>query len=219
VTIKKSNWFPSVRATLVAFSVAGAAVASATIPSDARSDITPPATHLVKVQSTTPVPGPVATTEPVLHAAFVRRATPTPQSAPKPKVKSSAPFRVAGPGPKHMVGQKPKAKVAIYRTISSYAQCGLSFQKCINRGSLTLYYPNGYPTLAGHNYMGWSWLDDVPTGKVVRVTYGPAKGTYKVYSHMRLNHQGGKAPSFGSAALVLQTCAGSGTGFSLLHRI
>jgi hypothetical protein len=101
--------------------------------------------------------------------------------------------------------------------IRSYAMCGNNFQHCIDQGSLTLYHNN--MILAGHNYMGWSWLDDVPTGRIVKVTYGPKAGIYKVYSHLRLGRQGGAAPSFGSADLVLQTCAGSGTGFSLLHRV
>jgi hypothetical protein len=74
--------------------------------------------------------------------------------------------------------------------------------------------------LAGHNYMGYSWLATVPVGRTVRVISGPLAGTYKVYGHLRINRQGGSIPAFpGSPALVLQTCEGSGTGFSLLHRV
>jgi hypothetical protein len=74
--------------------------------------------------------------------------------------------------------------------------------------------------LAGHNYMGYQWLSRVPVGRTVRVVSGPLAGTYRVYSHLTINRQGGSIPAFpGSPALVLQTCEGSGTGFSLLHRV
>ena len=39
-----------------------------------------------------------------------------------------------------------------------------------------------------------------------------------VYDHMRLGRQSGAMPRT-SADLVLQTCIGSGTGLTLLHRV
>ncbi|MFF3140849.1 hypothetical protein ACFVRU_03695 [Streptomyces sp. NPDC057927] len=101
--------------------------------------------------------------------------------------------------------------------ITFYRSCNANPQPCVDAGGLTMYAGN---ILAGHNFKGYQWLSRVPVGRTVRVISGPLAGTYKVYGHLRLNHQGGAVPSFaGAPALVLQTCEGSGTGFSLLHRV
>ncbi|MEV4972014.1 hypothetical protein [Streptomyces scopuliridis] len=100
--------------------------------------------------------------------------------------------------------------------ISFYKDCTGHAQNCIDDGHLTMY---GGRILAGHNYMGYQWLSRVPVGRTVRVISGPLAGTYRVYGHMRLSRQGGAIPSFGGAELVLQSCEGSGTGFSLLKRV
>lgn len=100
--------------------------------------------------------------------------------------------------------------------ISFYRVCEARPQPCIDAGALTMYAGN---ILAGHNYMGYQWLSRVPVGRTVRVIFGSLAGTYRVYGHLRISRQGGTIPDFpGSPALVLQTCEGSGTGFSLLHR-
>lgn len=88
-------------------------------------------------------------------------------------------------------------------------------QPCIDKG-LTLYHGN---VLAGHNYMGYSWLGSVPIGKVVKVASGAMQGTYRVFGHTYVNRQSGSFPDTKGAALVLQTCKGDGTSFSLLNRI
>ncbi|MCQ6554736.1 hypothetical protein NPS70_16240 [Streptomyces sp. C10-9-1] len=100
--------------------------------------------------------------------------------------------------------------------ITFYRDCTGHAQSCIDDGHLTMY---GGQILAGHNYMGYQWLSRVAVGRTVRVIDGPLSGTYRVYDHMRINRQGGAIPDFGRAALVLQTCEGSGTGFSLLERV
>ncbi|MFD9442101.1 hypothetical protein [Streptomyces sp. NPDC060001] len=115
------------------------------------------------------------------------------------------------PATKHAI-PKPPADVRI----SFYRSCGAAFQSCVDDGALTHYAGN---ILAGHNYMGYQWLSRVPVGRTVRVISGPLAGTYEVYGHLRINRQGGSIPAFaGSPDLVLQTCEGSGTGFSLLRR-
>lgn len=108
----------------------------------------------------------------------------------------------------------PKAPSGV--TISNYAWCPNSAQSCIDAGSLTGYHGN---VLAGHNYRGYQWLSRVATGTTIHVTSGPLAGNYRVYGQLRLNHQGGAFPNFGGASLVLQSCEGSGTGFSLARRI
>ncbi|MFB7114096.1 hypothetical protein [Streptomyces sp. NPDC056291] len=100
--------------------------------------------------------------------------------------------------------------------ISFYRNCSGNPQPCIDAGSLTMYAGR---ILAGHNFDGYQWLSRVPVGRTVRVISGPLAGTYTVYGHLTIGRQGGSIPAFpGSPALVLQTCEGSGTGFSLLHR-
>lgn len=105
--------------------------------------------------------------------------------------------------------------------IRHYVYCGADArqaQRCINQGKLTWYRPAGVNTLAGHNYRGWYWLDDLPTGRTVRITTGKLKGTYRVYGHARVTN--GRFPRSGlRAAVALQTCAGDGIGFSFLRRV
>lgn len=120
---------------------------------------------------------------------------------------------------------KPQPPAEVVTTISGYAWCGAGVtnaQPCIDQGKLTLYYPAGVATLAGHNYMGYDWMDDLPVGRKVKVLSGSLAGTYVVYSHgsAARGSAGGTFPSSGlGAALALQTCTKTGTGFSFLRRI
>ncbi|MFJ3084424.1 hypothetical protein ACIPJG_32365 [Streptomyces halstedii] len=103
--------------------------------------------------------------------------------------------------------------------ISFYTDCTGHAQECIDAGTLTLYNTGDVPILAGHNYQGYQWLSRIPVGRTVRVIRGSVAGTYEVYRHQRLGRQGGSIPEFdGPPDLVLQTCEGSGTGFTLLRR-
>lgn len=129
----------------------------------------------------------------------VRQQT-VPQPAPKPK-------------------PRPKQPAEARTTIGGYRVCNQAPQPCIDSGTLTLYgQPYGVNILAGHNYQGFQWLSRLPVGRTVVVTSGQLAGTYRVTGHLRLNRQSGNLPSFGGADLVLQSCEGDGTGFSLLHR-
>lgn len=113
---------------------------------------------------------------------------------------------------------KKKPKVS---TIKGYSFCGSKVsqaQRCIDQGKLVLYYPSGVNTLAGHNYMGWYWIDDLPKGRIVKIQSGGLKGTYKVYGHAKVYDK--KFPKSGLGAdVALQTCEGSGIGFSFLRRV
>lgn len=132
------------------------------------------------------------------------RATPAPERTRVP-VKRPEPRR------------KPLKPSAVH--ISGYRVCNQAPQPCIDSGTLTLYgQPYGVNILAGHNYQGFQWLSRLPVGRTVVVTSGQLAGTYRVTGHLRLNRQSGNLPSFGGADLVLQSCEGNGTGFSLLHR-
>jgi hypothetical protein len=114
--------------------------------------------------------------------------------------------------------KKPKPKITY---IKGYSYCGSTVkaaQRCIDQGKLTLYYPSGVKTLAGHNYKGWYWIDDLPTGRIVKIQSGGLKGTYKVYGHAKVYNK--KFPKSGlGASVALQTCEGSGIGFSFLRRV
>lgn len=133
--------------------------------------------------------------------------------------------RIEGPKPEPKPTKTAKRKTAEPVTrIGGYAFCGsavASAQRCIDQGKLTLYYPAGVKTLAGHNYMGWSWMDDLPVGRKVVIGSGALAGTYRVYGHgwAKRGSQGGTFPSAGlGASVALQTCTSSGTGFSFLRR-
>jgi hypothetical protein len=119
----------------------------------------------------------------------------------------------ATPKAKHTGTAPADIRISFYQTCNGFAQ------KCIDAGALTAYNTAATPILAGHNYRGYQWLSRVPAGKRVIVVSGPLAGTYRVYGHLRIGRQGGSFPSFGGASLVLQSCEGSGTGFSLLRRI
>lgn len=100
--------------------------------------------------------------------------------------------------------------------ISFYTDCTGHAQRCIDEGTLTMYAGR---ILAGHNHDGYQWLSRVPVGRTVHVISGPLAGTYDVYGRLRIDRQGGEIPEFdGAPDLVLQTCEGSGTGFTLLRR-
>jgi len=121
--------------------------------------------------------------------------------------------------------QAKAKKPAKVTRISGYVYCGSSVksaQRCIDAGKLTLYRPAGVRTLAGHNYLGWYWMDDLPVGRKVVIGSGALAGTYRVYAHgwAKRGSQGGRFPSAGlGASVALQTCTSNGTGFSFLRRI
>lgn len=143
------------------------------------------------------------------------KSSTTPSAATRRVVSASRkPSPSKSPAPVRKAARR--AHRASVTVISRYVSCPTEYQGCIDRGNLTLYHGN---ILAGHNYLGWQWLAEVPTGRTVRVISGQVAGTYRVFSHLRLNRQGGAFPDFRGAALVLQSCEGSGTGFSLLRRV
>ncbi|MEV4826149.1 hypothetical protein [Micromonospora sp. NPDC049274] len=94
-------------------------------------------------------------------------------------------------------------------------------QTAVDRGALVTWTTSPTCLLAGHDTMGWAWLDDLATGTVVRVRSGPCAGTYQVVGHRWQPRKGGSLPSWmGHYDLVLQTCTGrSGTGFSTARRM
>lgn len=152
---------------------------------------------------------------------------------PEPRPTLTPPVRTKAPTvkPKPVVKPKSKPTKTVKRKpaepvtrIGGYVFCGsavASAQRCIDQGKLALYYPAGVRTLAGHNYMGWSWMDDLPVGRKVVIGSGALAGTYRVYGHgwAKRGSQGGTFPSAGlGASVALQTCTSSGTGFSFLRR-
>jgi len=171
------------------------------------SRISLPPLHLI------PTASPVAS--PVMKAEVTRKAASAAKPKPviKPKSKAVKPVQAS-----------PKKPVERVTRISGYTYCGAAVsaaQRCIDQGKLTLYYPAGVKTLAGHNYMGWSWMDDLPVGRKVVIESGGLRGTYRVYGHgwAQRGSKGGKFPASGlGASVALQTCTSSGTGFSFLRR-
>jgi hypothetical protein len=196
---------------VVAASVATVAALAVAIAPDAQAPASPSLSDVVTA--------PVVTPSPTRMTPYRPEPRPTPHTSRESVRKTLTPSPSASlvtsstrPRTAHPI---PKAPADI--RITFYQNCNANPQPCVDAGGLTMYAGN---ILAGHNFKGYQWLSRVPVGRTVRVISGPLAGTYRVYGHLRLKHQGGAIPAFaGSPALVLQTCEGSGTGFSLLHRV
>lgn len=113
-------------------------------------------------------------------------------------------------------GRKVKAKTYTLSPVTA-----LGSQKTVDRGYLVTWMTRPTCLLAGHDNMGWAWLDNVPNGSVVKVTRGPCAGKYRVVTHKWQARKGGPIPAWMSSYdLVLQTCTGrTGMGFSAARRI
>jgi hypothetical protein len=108
------------------------------------------------------------------------------------------------------------------RTIRLAPVTALADQGVVDTGKLVTWMTSPVCLLAGHNTMGWAWMDDLATGTRVRVVAGPCAGLYEVYGHRSQSRKGGPVPAWMSAPeldLVLQTCKTRGMGFSLLRRV
>lgn len=113
--------------------------------------------------------------------------------------------------------KKAKPRVVVLRPVTA-----LGSQRTIDKGKLVTWMTSPVCLLAGHNTMGWYWMDDLKTGTIVKVKTGPCRGTYKVYARKTQARKGGPVPGWMSDPkldLVLQTCKTRGMGFSLLRRI
>jgi hypothetical protein len=108
-------------------------------------------------------------------------------------------------------------RTASQRVVIDSYTVAIGSQRTIDSCQLTLYWEQPL-WFAAHNYCGYQWLATVPTGTVIVVRSGRAAGSYRVTGHATIRRQSGSLPSF-DADLVLQTCVGSGTGFSLAERI
>lgn len=147
--------------------------------------------------------------------------SPTPSVENLPTEEEIEPEPIIEPEPENPPDNNP-ASAGL--TISGYVNCTGDPQPCIDAGSLTYYsgnWSNGEwsQLIAGHDYMGFEFLNSVPVGTIVEVQGGAAAGTYEVYDHMYIGRQGGDMPRFNGASLVLQSCKNSGTGFSLLRAV
>ena len=172
--------------------------------------------------ATSAAPGAVtqrAAAEPVVaRAGAVASATRAPAvrkpAASKPRaVTAKKRATTTSARPRHAVAS-PRAQGTI--TISHYVDAPGS-QSQIDKCHLVLW-THSPLWLAGHNWCGYQWMAFVPTGTTIVVTGGAAAGRYVVTGHVTLHRQSGSLPSL-SADLVLQTCVGSSTGLTLLHRV
>ncbi len=155
-------------------------------------------------------------------AAAVAAAPPakaTPRATPAKATAKPTASKPAKPKPKPAAvtptSTKPKATPKPI-TISRYTNAPGS-QAAVDDCKLVLWTTRPM-WLAAHNHCGYQWLATVPTGTVVTVTTGVAAGTYVVTGHIRLARQSGSLPA-PKADLVLQTCVGTGTGFTLARRV
>jgi hypothetical protein len=119
-----------------------------------------------------------------------------------------------------ITNQKPHTTTQHHVYIKQYTtQQGTptQLQHLIDKCKLVLWTQHPY-WLAGHNWCGYQWLAYIPTRTILTITTGPAKGTYQITGHYLLHRQKGTAPNL-HADLILQTCIGRNTGFTLAKRL
>lgn len=156
-------------------------------------------------------PAPAATPAPAAQPA--EQAAPSAQPSAEPA--TSAPVQVASD--RAAAASVPSGRSAGRRIVIDRYTVALGSQAAIDDCKLVLYWDQPL-WFAAHNYCGYQWMANVPVGTTIVVRSGRAAGTYRVTDHARLNRQSGSLPRF-DADLVLQTCMGSGTGFSLATRV
>jgi hypothetical protein len=150
-------------------------------------------------------------------------AAPSPSADPVPPARphAVAERREVKPAPSTRPPSLP-VTAAKPKTIKLAPVTVLGSQRTIDKGKLVTWMTSPVCLLAGHNTMGWAWMDDLRNGTVVKVTAGPCRGTYKVYARKSQARKGGPVPGWMSDSrldLVLQTCKTRGMGFALLRRV
>jgi hypothetical protein len=124
------------------------------------------------------------------------------------------------PSPAGREAPSTSRKPAEPRTVRISPVTALYSQAAVDTGALVTWMTSPTCLLAGHNTMGWAWMDDLPNGTRVRVLTGPCAGLYEVYAHRSQSQKGGPVPAWMSGPdLVLQTCKTRGMGFSLARRL
>lgn len=144
------------------------------------------------------------------HAA-VERVVKTIQTKQTPQVSPS-------PSPQPIPRHEPASKEVVLHPVTAFFS-----QATVDKGKLVTWTTSPTCILAGHDSMGWAWLDNVATGKTVVVATGPCSGRYVVYGHRHQQQKGGPIPGWMADPgldLVLQTCTGSsGMGFALARKL
>ncbi|MEU8288815.1 hypothetical protein AB0C01_31210 [Micromonospora sp. NPDC048905] len=146
-------------------------------------------------------------------------AVPTTTVSPVPEMIEAAQWRIEQPAPSR---GGPARRTSPHAPVTRLAPVtAIHSQAKIDSGALVTWTTSPTCLLAGHDTMGWAWLNDLPAGRVVRVDSGPCAGTYQVVGHRWQPRKGGTMPDWVSRYdLVLQTCTGrSGTGFSTARRL
>ncbi len=173
--------------------------------------------------------GTVARGDDARHTNFV--ASPSPSVSPSASPSASA-APSGAPAPRQLTRKttqatsrkttttKKPAKKTDPKTYYLSPVTALGNQATIDRGSLVTWMTSPTCLLAGHNTMGWWWIDDIPTGSFVVVKTGPCRGKYRVVTHRSQSTKGGPVPSWmANYDLVLQTCRTRGMGFAAARRV
>ena len=161
--------------------------------------------------------GPPATTESALPVVTGPGSTPTPERLRQANRAVSRP-----PKPEPTPEPKPERETTpTSRTVRFSPVTAIGSQATVDKGKLVTWMTSPTCLLAGHDFMGWDWIDTIETDTVVKVTTGPCAGTYKIVGHKWQSQKGGPVPAWMSNYdLIFQTCTGkSGMGFSLAERV
>ena len=158
------------------------------------------------------------------------RVTPTPEPTPEPVESKPEPKPEPTQQQQSKPAPKPEPKPTTPPpppkpdTVTLSPITAIYDQSAIDAGNLVTW-NKIYPPclLAGHDNMGWDWLDDLAVGTVVVVDTGPCAATYEIVDHYWVPP--GTEVMTGDDHLrgydlALQTCVSSGGyGFSLGVRV
>lgn len=140
-----------------------------------------------------------------------------------PKVPTTVKPRPTTVKPRPTTVKPAPQTLTLYPTMNGSASDTETAQDMVDTGALVTWTTSPTCILAGHDNMGWAFLNSIPQGTKVVVRTGPCAGTYLVFGHKWQSVKGGAYPSWMSDPnldLVLQSCTGStGMGFSLARKI
>lgn len=168
--------------------------ASTSLGADTGSFHTRPARHIARPAAPTPTPLP----EPA--PAPAPAPEPVPQSIPEPEPAPPQPEPVEPP------------------TITLYPSTGIYSQAAIDTGGIITWSTSPL-IVAGHDYAGWDYIDDLAIGTRVYIGSGPGIGLYEVTGSYDLYGKDHYIDAVPYADLILQTCTDWGLGFSLATRV
>lgn len=167
-------------------------------------------------------PKPVTAPRPLLvpkpAVALTSAVTHQPAVASKPLAVKAVPHIYAAPAPRYTtikIGNWSKTIQAGGQSLVNSCRVAVLWT-----GPMPGKGVSGTSVIVGHNYCGgFSQFAKLRPGTVVTITGPHGTQRYRVYANRAIGRQGGSAVGLFRGDLTLQSCLGSGTGFSYAKKI